>query len=444
MRIVRILFACKAVFFSPHVKNTSVKLSKILLKLLVMKRLLLLIVLVLLGVGFSAFPEKGQWGFYGHRLINRMAVYTLPPEMMVLFKPNIEFIAEHAVDPDKRRYASPFEASRHYMDLDHWGTYPYHDLPRKWSEALLKYSDIVWHKTARDSLIFSGKSIWQRFYSQDSLMEISDPAASLGSNFPQFFQEFILPDYYEEEWTIDCDLWKHHLQLPEEESCSKVRVLDSLTAHGILPYHLIRMQRDLTLAFLQKDKNRIIRLSAEMGHYIGDAHVPLHTTSNYNGQLTDQLGIHAFWESRIPELFAEENYDFFVGKANYIADPSEFYWNIVLESNSYVDSVLLIEKRLSEIYPSDQQYCFDERLGITVRTQCRDYALVYQQRMNGLVEQRMRQSIRAVGSSWYTAWVDAGQPDFRKDALVIHEEASGLEKEDAPTKTGKGSIRIHE
>ena len=409
-----------------------------------MKRPLLLIVLVLLSVGFSAFPEKGNWGFYAHRLINRMAVYTLPPEMMVLFKPNIEFLAEHAVDPDKRRYASPFEASRHYMDLDHWGTYPYHDLPRKWPEALLKYSDIVWYKTARDSLIFSGKSIWQRFYNQDSLMDISDPAASLGSNFPQFFQEFILPDYYEEEWTIDCDLWMNHLELPEEESCSKVRVRDSLTAHGILPYHLIRMQRDLTHAFLQKDKNRIIRLSAEMGHYIGDAHVPLHTTSNYNGQLTDQLGIHAFWESRIPELFAEENYDFFVGKANYIADPSEFYWNIVLESNSYVDSVLLIEKRLSEIYPSDQQYCFDERLGVTVRTQCRDYALVYQQRMNGLVEQRMRQSIRAVGSSWYTAWVDAGQPDFRKDALVIHEEASGLENENSATNTRKIGLRSHE
>jgi hypothetical protein len=302
----------------------------------------------------------------------------------------------------------------------------------------------MWHKSTRDSLIFSGKSIWERFYNQDSLLDISDPVASLGSDFPQFFQEFILPDYYEEEWTIDCDLWMHHLQASEEESCSRVRVLDSLTAHGILPYHLIRMQRDLTHAFLEKDKTRIIRLSAEMGHYIGDAHVPLHTTSNYNGQLTDQLGIHAFWESRIPELFAEENYDFFVGKANYIADPSEFYWNMVLESNSYVDSVLLIEKRLSEIYPSDQQYCFDERLGVTVRTQCRDYALVYQQRMDGLVEQRMQQSIRAVGSSWYTAWVDGGQPDFRKDALVIQEEESGMEKENSPTKTRKIRIRSHE
>ena len=30
------------------------------------------------------------------------------------------------------------------------------------------------------------------------------------------------------------------------------------------------------------------------------------------------------------------------------------------------------------------------------------------------VERRMRASILAVGSIWYTAWVDAGQPDLTK------------------------------
>ena len=67
------------------------------------------------------------WGFYAHKLINQYAVYLLPPEMMVLYKPNIEFITEHAVDPDKRRYAVKEEGPRHYIDLDHYhalGQYP--------------------------------------------------------------------------------------------------------------------------------------------------------------------------------------------------------------------------------------------------------------------------------------------------------------------------------
>jgi hypothetical protein len=41
------------------------------------------------------------WGFYAHKLINRYAVFLLPPEMMVLYKPNLDFITIHAVDPTK-------------------------------------------------------------------------------------------------------------------------------------------------------------------------------------------------------------------------------------------------------------------------------------------------------------------------------------------------------
>ncbi|MEQ1799991.1 MAG: S1/P1 Nuclease, partial [Lacibacter sp.] len=54
------------------------------------------------------------WGFYGHRKINYLAVFLLPPEMLLLYKSNIDFISEHAVDPDKRRYAVPEEGPRHY------------------------------------------------------------------------------------------------------------------------------------------------------------------------------------------------------------------------------------------------------------------------------------------------------------------------------------------
>jgi hypothetical protein len=54
----------------------------------------------------------------------------------------------------------------------------------------------------------------------------------------------------------------------------------------------------------RKNQTKILRYSAEIGHYIADAHVPLHTCTNHNGQLTNQIGIHSFWESRIPELLA--------------------------------------------------------------------------------------------------------------------------------------------
>ena len=51
-----------------------------------------------------------------------------------------------------------------------------------------------------------------------------------------------------------------------------------------------------------------------------------------------------------------------------------------------------------------------------------------------MVERRMRAAIHAVSSAWYTAWVDAGQPDLsRMDMPLITEEER--KEEDALQKT---------
>src|SRR3982074_2685252 len=80
------------------------------------------------------------WGFYAHKKINYYSVFLLPPQMMVLYKPNIDFITEHAIDPDKRRYAVAEEAPRHYIDIDYYGKYPYTQLPRNFKDAAAKFS----------------------------------------------------------------------------------------------------------------------------------------------------------------------------------------------------------------------------------------------------------------------------------------------------------------
>src|ERR1044071_7028843 len=84
------------------------------------------------------------WGFFGHKRINRIAVFTLPPEMLGFFKEHIEYITEHAVDPDKRRYAVDDEAQRHYIDIDHYAHNdldPFENVPRKWDDAIAKFTE---------------------------------------------------------------------------------------------------------------------------------------------------------------------------------------------------------------------------------------------------------------------------------------------------------------
>jgi hypothetical protein len=269
------------------------------------------------------------WGFYGHQKINYYSVFLLPPEMMVLYKPNITFISEHSTDPDKRRYAVPNEGPKHYIDIDQYGKYPYDSLPRKWKDAVAKYGE------------------------------------------------------------------------------------DSLNMFGIVPWHVQAMLFRLTDAFKEKNFSKIMKFSAEIGHYIADSHVPLHANSNHNGQYTNQKGIHGFWESRVPELLAEKEFNFFIGKAEYIKDPGEYIWARVLESAKASDSVLLFEKQLTKEFSDDKKYSFENRNGVIIKQYSTGFTVAFNKKLDGMIERRMRQSIYSVASFWYTAWINAGQPDLK-------------------------------
>jgi hypothetical protein len=186
---------------------------------------------------------------------------------------------------------------------------------------------------------------------------------------------------------------------------------DSLMEYGIVPWFINEMLYRLTNAFKDRNVDKILKNSADIGHYIADAHVPLHCTENYNGQFTNQVGIHAFWESRIPELFGDK-YDFFVGNAKYIKDPMTAIWKVIKESYIASDSVLKFEKILSDKFPSDKKFSIEKRGRKTIKAYSREYAEAYSDMLGGMIERRMRTSILMVGSLWYTAWVNAGQPDL--------------------------------
>jgi len=283
--------------------------------------------IVLIVLSFLIPNQSFSWGFFGHKRINRLAVFTLPPEMMPFYKKHLQFLAENAVNPDRRRYAVEEEAARHYIDLDVYGDSAMYKMPRYWNEAVEKYSE------------------------------------------------------------------------------------DTLQAYGIVPWYIMTMKNYLTDAFKKGNIDGILRLSADIGHYIADANVPLHTTENYNGQLTDQYGIHGFWESRLPELYSDD-YDFYVGKATYVEQPQMRSWAAVTAAHLSKDSVLFLEKELSLKFPEDKKYSYEERGNSTIRVYSKKYSNNYHKALDGQVERRMTASIKMVGDFWYTCWVDAGQPDM--------------------------------
>jgi hypothetical protein len=298
-------------------------------------------------VAFSFPMTNPKWGFYAHKKINRLAVFTLPPEMLGFYKKHIDYLTENAVNPDRRRYAVVGEAPRHFIDLDAYADTTKITLPRSWKQAAEQYGE------------------------------------------------------------------------------------DTLALHGIVPWHIQLAKFQLTEAFKAHDTKRVLKISADLGHYIADANVPLHTTRNYNGQLTGQQGIHGFWESRLPELFSTD-FDFFTGSASYLNSPQKTAWRAVFDAHAALDSVLSFEKELTEQVGETRKYGFEERNGQTVKVFSDDFSRKYHDRLRGQVERQMRASVKMVGDFWYTCWVDAGQPDLKN--LADFKETDDDQKVDAEEK----------
>ncbi|WP_192822214.1 zinc dependent phospholipase C family protein [Rufibacter sp. LB8] len=216
--------------------------------------------------------------------------------------------------------------------------------------------------------------------------------------------------------------------------------LDTLQRHGIVPWHISLVQYQLTEAFKQHDQQRILRLSAELGHYIADATVPLHTTKNYNGQFTGQRGIHGLWESRLPELWSQD-YDFFIGAPQYLENPGKTAWQIVARSHAALDSVFSVEKQLTQTFDEDKKYSLEERGATTIKVYSRDFSKAYHRGLHGQVERQMRLAIHLVSSYWYTAWVNAGQPNLKNLAPLTEQQKRELELQKPVFQTGEHDTR---
>jgi hypothetical protein len=292
-----------------------------------------LTIIILLST--TIFSLALAWGEWGHKHINRAAIFALPDSMRIFFYNHADFITEESVVPDIRKHTinDKAEGARHFIDIEDYNKGPIDNLPRTSTEARAKYD----------------------------------------SSFMQ--------------------------------------------KNGILPWYIQDMMIKLTKAFKDKRKSEILFLAADLGHYLGDANMPLHTSSNHDGQLTGQKGIHAFWEAQLPEQFGT-TYDLNVGQAVYISDITLETWNIISHTHMLADTLLLIERNVKATFQKDKIFKTDSAgnimkniFGQPIHTS--EYAIAVHTAMKGMVQSQMRHAIKDIANYWYTAWVNAGRPNLQ-------------------------------
>lgn len=198
----------------------------------------------------------------------------------------------------------------------------------------------------------------------------------------------------------------------------RLYTIDTLKKYGYVPYEIQRIKGLLTEAFCRSDRDSILYYSADLGHYIGDANVPLHTSINYDGQLTGQRGLHSLWETTIPNLEMDSWRLRDRHNARYLKDPALAAWTAIRRGHDLYKAMIEQESALSKEMPDTAKYHMETRSGREYKTYTKTFAKAYAARLGNSVNEQLLHSADLIADFWYTAWVDGGKPDL--DGLLTN------------------------
>lgn len=139
--------------------------------------------------------------------------------------------------------------------------------------------------------------------------------------------------------------------------------------------------------------DNIVFYSAVIAHYVADGHVPLHAVVNYDGQLTNQHGLHNRWEG---ELFERNRTRLSVSPAvpHPVTNPRDFMFDVLLASNRLASGVLAADRKAAE-----SREFYDDV-----------YFEAFGAESLPILERRLNDSITAVAAVVIGAWEQAGRP----------------------------------
>ncbi|MCF7806004.1 MAG: hypothetical protein K9N46_17110 [Candidatus Marinimicrobia bacterium] len=183
---------------------------------------------------------------------------------------------------------------------------------------------------------------------------------------------------------------------------------ETIEENGLLPWRIAGCTDSLTKAFARKDTEEIIRWAAWLGHYIADAHQPLHTVLNYDGQLTGNDGIHSRYESGMLNFYFNE-YEFRPRDVETVRDPVKAAFDIILESNRLNKQVIEADDiavkpmskqnklRMYDYYKTERDSAYFRRL--------------YEQ-TSEMTWKRLDLASSRLAEFWNYAWRTAGRPEL--------------------------------
>ncbi len=168
-----------------------------------------------------------------------------------------------------------------------------------------------------------------------------------------------------------------------------------LESNGLLPWQIGVYSQKLTEA-MQEGKWEEAKLNAAiLANYVAAAHDPFNTTDNFDGHLSGQSGAN----DRFGTILIDRYSSFFFMRPNdavFIADPTDHAFDACLSAHSWLESILLADR--------------DSRRGLNSYTD--EYYDHFYNQSGAVLIRQISDAATDVGSFWFTAWKNAGQPQL--------------------------------
>jgi hypothetical protein len=166
---------------------------------------------------------------------------------------------------------------------------------------------------------------------------------------------------------------------------------------GFLPWVIDSVMTILTNQMRNRDWNRAWSTAGDLGHYIADAHQPLHATQYYNGYTSKygsgSSGIHSRYESAMINSY-QSSILIDSSEVHLIPNPLDTAFAIMYQSNSYVDSIYIADQ-IARSYGTTNSTIYND----TLWGRSKYFTLL-----------QFRRAALEYGSYLYTAWIHAGSP----------------------------------
>lgn len=177
--------------------------------------------------------------------------------------------------------------------------------------------------------------------------------------------------------------------------------VETLHKYGLLPWREEEEFGNLRRAFEAFARGSFaatdtILFSAVAGHYIQDAHQPMHAVDNYDGQMTGQNGVHGRFEAVLFERY-EAKLTVAPPPLQPVASARDFAFDTLLESYQLASQVLAADKAAAQGKEEYDDDYFDKFLA----------------RIKPVLERRLAESISATASLIAGAWERAGRPELK-------------------------------